>query len=34
MEDEMSGGIPKDNNEVRSLIESMSGSDSKLVFEL
>ena len=31
---ETSGNVLKDNNEVRSLIEIMSGLDQKLVFEL
>ena len=29
-----SDGIPKDDEKVRSLIESVSGSDQKLIFEL
>ena len=34
MRDGTSSSIPNDGDEVRSLIENMSGSDQKLVFEL
>ena len=34
MGDGTSSSVPKDDDEVRSLIERMSGSDQKLVFEL
>ena len=34
MGDEIRGGILKDSSEVRSLIESLSGLDQNLMFEL
>ena len=34
MGDEMSDGIPKNDDEVRSLTERVSGLDKKLIFEL
>ena len=34
MGDGTSGNVPKDDDEVRSLTKSLSGSDRKLMFEL